>query len=247
MQLEGQQSVLAALQAHQRKFEVILIKSGVRQDRVLPILEEAEKQLVPVKFVSAIELDRLAMGKTHGGIIALCTRKRVLKLTRLRDVLRQAPGSALLLLLEGVEDSQHLGYVLRTAEALGAHAVILKKHVWDFDETRVSRASSGSFERLPVLGFSEISEISLLRKLGIRLYGCIANARRSMYDLDLAAPVALAVGGEKRGLSGALRKECDKLMKIPMFSEAATSLSLTHAACLLLGEAARQRFAASAR
>ncbi|RMF62727.1 MAG: hypothetical protein D6743_11780 [Calditrichaeota bacterium] len=152
-----------------------------------------------------------------------------------------AQSQPLLLLLEGVEDAQHLGYLLRTAEALGAHAVLLKKHLWNFDETAVARASSGAFERLPLVKFSEVSQLRVLTKREVKLWGCIAGARRSVYDLDLTGPVALAVGGEKRGLSGKLRERCDGFVRIPMSENSASSLALTHAACLLLGEAFRQR------
>ena len=146
-----------------------------------------------------------------------------------------------MLLLEGVEDAQHLGYILRSAEALGVQAVLLKKHLWDFDETAVARASSGAFERMPLVRFSEATEVQHLERFKISLWGCIANAKRTIYEVDLTGPTALAVGGEKRGLSGKLREHCDGFVKIPMAAGSASSLSLTHAACLLLGEASRQR------
>ncbi len=66
--------------------------------------------------------------------------------------------------------------------------------------------------------------------------------KRTIYEVDCSAPVALAVGGEKRGLSGGLRSKCNGFVRIPMTSENASSLSLIHAACLLLGEANRQRY-----
>lgn len=242
MQLEGKQSILSALAARKRKFEIIFLKAGASPERFTEILEQAERQIIPVKFQTAEELDRQAHGKSHGGIIALCSRKKLNTLSDLSEIIAHATGAPLLLLLEGVEDAQHLGYIIRTAEALGAQAVLLKKHLWDFDETAVTRASSGAFERLPIVKFSQADEIKVLKKYDIKLWGCLANARNSMYEIDFTKPVALAVGGEKRGLSGKTRQKCDGFLRIPMFAETATSLSLTHAACLLLGEAARQRW-----
>lgn len=241
LHLEGLNSVLPALQARQRKIEVVLLKAGSRSERVKELLAEAEAQAIPVKYVSIKELNHLSFGKSHGGIIAICSHKPLHTLSELPQLLKHSTSPPLLLLLEGVEDSQHLGYVLRSAEALGAQAVLLKKHLWDFDETAVARASSGAFERLPLIQFAQAFEVKQLMKLKIKLWGCIANAKRMVFEIDLTEPVALAVGGEKRGLSGKLRQECDGFVRIPTLATSASSLSLTHAACLLLGEAYRQR------
>lgn len=246
MHLEGQQSVLAALQARRRSFNLVLIKAGATPERYRNIVTEAEAQNIPVKFAALSELDQIAFGKTHGGIIALCSRKHLHRTEELDEVLRARPGPPLIAILEGVEDGQHLGYVARTAEALGAHALFLKKHLWDFNETQVSRASSGAFERLPIFKIAGTSDIRRFSRHDIELYGCIANAKRTIYDVDLKKPVALAIGGEKRGLSGQLRERCDAFISVPMAPDSASSLSLTHAACLILGEAFRQRIVSSA-
>lgn len=242
MHLEGQQSILAALQARQRKIDLILLKAGTHKERYAELLQEAETQAIPVKSVSAEELTQMTHSKSHGGLAALCGRKPLAQMEMLAEILRHKSGPPLLLILEGVEDAQHLGYVLRSAEALGVHAVLLKKHLWDFDETALSRTSSGAFERMPLVKLEDATEVRHLHSLDIELWGCIAGVKRSMYEIDLRKPIALAVGGEKRGLSGKLREQCDGFMRIPMAPGSVSSLSLTHAACLLLGEAARQRF-----
>ena len=241
MHLEGQQSVLAALKARRRKIIVVFVKTGASSARILEVLAEAEAQAISVHHVSREELDNMAFGKSHGGVIVRCGRKPLDSMSDLDEILKRRSGFPLLLLLEGVEDVQHLGYVLRSAEALGVHAVLLKKHLWDFDETTLSRTSSGAFERMPLIKFSEVGQLDKLQKYDIQLWGCIARAKRVVYEVDLNRPIVLAVGGEKRGLSGKVRERCDGFLRIPMAPGSATSLSLTHAACLLLGEAARQR------
>jgi len=242
LHLEGQQSILAALTAHSRQIDLILVKDTTHLERYHDVFAEAERQSIAVKQVAAAELDEVAHGKTHGGLIALCGRRKLSALTDLKKILLARSGNPLLLVLEGVEDVQHLGYILRSAEALGAHAVLLKKHLWTFDETTLSRTSSGAFERVPLIKFEMASEMKVLAKFQVTLWGCIASVKRTMYDIDLRQPIALAIGGEKRGLSGKLRHECEGFMRIPMVPGSASSLSLTHAACLVLGEAARQRY-----
>jgi 23S rRNA (guanosine2251-2'-O)-methyltransferase len=149
------------------------------------------------------------------------------------------PSPPLLLLLEGVDDARNLGFTLRSADALGAHAVLIKKHLWDFDASEVSRPSSGAYERLRLVQIDDVEPLKQLQRRGLKLFGCIAGAKRTMFDVDLAQPAILAIGGEKRGLSGAVRSICDRVITIP--TRAGASLSMSHAGAILLSEAARQR------
>ena len=156
--------------------------------------------------------------------------------TQLMELLDATP---FLLLLEGVDDARNFGYTLRTAEALGADAVLLKKHLWNFDATDVSRASGGAFERLPMVRFEGTELLLRLKRRGLSLLGCLGSAKRAYTELDLARPIVVAIGGEKRGLSGATRKLCDRFMKIP--TPQGSSLALSQAAAVVMGEVMRQR------
>jgi 23S rRNA (guanosine2251-2'-O)-methyltransferase len=238
--LEGRIAVLAALNAFERRFQVLLIRAGSRPERIADVLEAAQRRSVPVRYADRAELDALSHGRTHGGVIAICSprpRTRPDDLLRIVKTLRAPP---LLLLLEGIDDARNLGFTLRTADALGVHAVLVKKHLWDFDPVEVARPASGAFERLPLVQVDDLSLLQELRKLGLRLFGCLGGSRSTMYDRNLAQPCIVAVGGEKRGLSGALRGICDRFMTIPTRAGAA-SLSLSHAAAIIMAEAARQR------
>ena len=203
------------------------------------VLDLAGTMGVPVRRVDGRELDSLAHGATHGGVLAICSEKPRTSIEELTRVLDAAASPPLLLLLEGVDDARNLGFTLRTADALGAHAVLIKKHLWDFDAAEVSRPSSGAYERLALVQIDDVEPIKRLQRRGLKLFGCIAGAKRTMFDVNLAGPVILAVGGEKRGLSGAVRSICDRFVTIPTLGGA--SLSMSHASAILLSEAARQR------
>lgn len=242
--LEGRLSVTAALRACQRRFQVILVRHDAHREKLDELLALAAQRGVAVKFAEGRELDALTHGATHGGVVAICSprpRTTTAQLIELLDGLREPP---LLLLLEGVDDARNLGFVLRTADALGVHAVLIKKHLWDFDPVEIARPSSGAYERLPLVQFEELELLRQLQQRGMRLLGCLGGAKRSIYERDLARPIVLALGGEKRGLSGAVRRMCDRFATIPTRGEP-TSLSLSHAAAIVLGEAARQRRAAA--
>jgi 23S rRNA (guanosine2251-2'-O)-methyltransferase len=237
--LEGRQSVLAALAARQRRFEVILVNQGAHEEKVQDVLDAAEAAGVPVKRVDGRELDAMAHGATHGGILALVSAKPLTTPTELLRMLEQ-DSCPLLLLVEGVEDARNLGFTLRSAEALGARAVLIKKHLWNFDPIEVARPASGAYERLPLLQVGDIELLEQLRSRGIRLLGCVGGARRTIYDVNLAEGVILAIGGEKRGLSGAVRQICDGIVAIPT-APGKASLPMSHAAAVVLAEANRQR------
>jgi len=239
--VEGRQSVLAALRARQRRFDVVLVRHDAHAEKVQDVLEQAEQMGVPIRRVDGRELDAMAHGSTHGGVLAICSEKPRLsgeQLIRLVESLREPP---LLLLLEGVDDARNLGFTLRTADALGVHAVLIKKHLWDFDATEVARPSSGAYERLPLAQIDDVEPLRQLQRRGLKIFGCIAGAKRTMFDVDFTQAAILAIGGEKRGLSGAVRAICENFVTIPTRDGA--SLSMSHASAILMAEATRQRTA----
>jgi 23S rRNA (guanosine2251-2'-O)-methyltransferase len=222
--LEGRVCVLAALQAGRRAIETVFVRQGTKDESIREILDAAAAAGVKVQRVRDEALEARAHGKMHGGILALAAP------------LAPAPVPVPLdfaLLLDGVDDARNLGYALRTAEAFGVQAVFLRRREFDFDGGDVSRASSGAFERLPVVLGDHVPET-------LAIVGCVAGAAKSIYDEDLRRPVAIAIGGEKRGLSAAVRDRCASLVTIPT-RPGAPSLSLTHAAAVALAEVARQR------
>ena len=234
--------MLAALRARQRRIDVVLVRHDAHEEKVRDVLDLAGQLGVPVRRVVSRELDAMAHGATHGGVLAICSEKPRLsaeQLLALVDSLREPP---LLLLLEGVDDARNLGFTLRTADAMGVHAVLIKKHLWDFDATDVARASSGAYELLPLAQIDDVAPLQRLQRRGLRLVGCLAGAKRTLYDTDLTGGTIVAIGGEKRGLSGAVRSICDAFLTIPSKPDA-PSLSLSHAAAIVMGEVARQRAA----
>ncbi|MCS7033966.1 MAG: RNA methyltransferase [Phycisphaerae bacterium] len=238
--IEGRHAVLAALQARQRRIRVILLRHGIHASEVSDILQIAQSNNIPIRYVEQRELNALAHGVTHGGIVAIAGPKAqptLLELLRDLPHLEQAP---LLLLLEGIDDARNLGFVLRTAEACGAAAVLVKKHLKSLDPVEIGRPSSGAYERIPMIAVATVDELLHVKRAGIRLIGCLSGVKRSIWQTDLTPGVCLAIGGEKRGLSSAVRRICDAFATNPTVG-GASSLSLSHAAAIVLAEALRQR------
>jgi 23S rRNA (guanosine2251-2'-O)-methyltransferase len=242
--LEGRQSVFAALQARQRKFDVILLKHGIHEETIREILDLARELGIPTRSVDPAELDAMTHGSSHGGVVAIASPKPRMSIAGLHHLLDTMNEPPLLLLMEGVDDARNLGFTLRTADALGVHAVLIKKHLWDFDPVEVARPASGAYERIPLVQLDEVAPLKELQRRGLRLIGCIAAAKRSIYETDLTLGTILAIGGEKRGLSGAVREICDQFVTIPSKPEP-SSLSLSHAGAIVMAEAARQRLSSA--
>ncbi len=232
--------MLAALNARQRKMQMVLVASGGHDEKLTDVLLAAEAQNIPIKRLPWAELDAMAHGTSHGGVLAICSAKPRTTEGQLLELLSKLREPPLLLLLEGVDDERNLGFSLRSAEAMGVHAVLIKKHLWDFDETDVARPASGAYERLPLVQIDDLDLLIKLQRRGLKLYGCLAGVKHSMYDTNLAAPCILCIGGEKRGISGAVRSICDQFVSIPSRPEP-SSLSLSHASAILIAEAMRQR------
>jgi len=175
--LEGRQSVLAALEARQRRFQVILVSHGAHVEKIQDLLDKAAALNVPVRHVDRKELDALAHGATHGGVIAVVSPKPRLAPAQLMGLVDGLKEPALLLLIEGIEDARNLGFVIRTAEATGVHAVLVKKHLWDLDPVEIARPASGAYERMPLAQIEDVAPLKDLQRRGLRLIGCLAGIR----------------------------------------------------------------------
>lgn len=222
--LEGRACVTAALKAKRRTFEAVLVRLGMKDESIADLLQAAAEIGVNVQRVRDEALEARAHGKTHGGIVAVAHPLKPAAVPKTLDFA---------LLLDGVDDARNLGYAIRSAEAFGAQAVFLRKRAFDFDGGDVSRSSSGAYERLPVVLGDHVPET-------LRLVACLPEAGKSLYGEDLRRPTCLAIGGEKRGLSAAVRDRCAAFVTIPTVPGAA-SLSLTQAAAVALAEVHRQR------
>jgi len=207
----------------------------------LPELCKTLEELgIPLQRVSRTELDQLAQGGTHQGII---TRTRGLEEVGIRELeeLVIHRGKAFRgLVLDGVQDPRNLGACLRSADAAGADAVIVPKNRAARLTPVALKAATGAAETVRMVRVSNLAAtLHWLKEAGVWVVGAAADARRSVYDSRLEAPVVLVIGGEGRGLRRLTRELCDELVSIPM-QGAVASLNVSVAAGILLFELNRQ-------
>jgi 23S rRNA (guanosine2251-2'-O)-methyltransferase len=225
--LIGIHPVLEALRA-KRPLDRILIARGAGGHRLQEVIDLARSSSTPVRFEERSALDRLSGAKSHQGVIALGSEKKY------ADLGEVAASAELLVVLDGVEDPQNLGAIIRTAHAAGAGAVMIgERRAAGLTET-VAKAAAGALEHLPVVRVVNISQT--LRKLkdeGYFIYGLDERGEMAYSDVDWPEKTVIVMGSEGKGLHDLVKKNCDALLRIPMAGKIA-SLNVSVATGIVL-------------
>ncbi len=239
--LVGRRAVLEALRAGRPLVRILLSRTARVRGPLGEILREARARHVPVQPVDPRRLDALSQGIPHQGVVALGA---VQPLVELQDLLRRArekEEDPVLVALDGVEDPRNLGAIIRTAEAAGAHGVIVPRRRAVGLTPAVARAAAGATAYLPVAGVGSLADALLrLRDEGLQVVGADPGAEEPYDSGALVPPIVLVLGGEGRGLHRLVRDRCDRLVRIPLHGRV-QSLNVSVAAALLLYEVARHR------
>ena len=212
---------------------------GDRRDaRVRGLLESARESGVVVQQVEPAELDRLAEGARHQGVVARVSRSTDYGPT---DLVREAPGVPLILVLDGIEDPQNFGALVRTADAAGVDGVVYQTRRAAQRTAAAVKASAGAMAHARLAPVVNVSRALLeLREASVWVVGLEAEAKAPYHELDLSQPTALVVGAEGRGLRRLVRERCDLTASIPMLGRV-NSLNVSVSAGIVLYEAVRQR------
>jgi 23S rRNA (guanosine2251-2'-O)-methyltransferase len=210
------------------------------------LVDRAEVNGIRVHRVERATLDRLCQGAVHQGVAARCRSPRPggQSLESLAEGLREA---ALLVVLDGVQDPHNLGAVLRSADAAGAHGVVVPRSRAAGLGPAARKVACGAAERVPLFVVPNlVRALEGLKHLGLFVLGCAAEAGTSIFEVDLTRPIALVLGSEHEGLRRLTREHCDLLARIPMRGTV-PSLNVSVAAGVCLFEAVRQREAGWSR
>jgi 23S rRNA (guanosine2251-2'-O)-methyltransferase len=212
-----------------------------RQDaRAASLKERAQAAGIRVQTVSGESLAKLAGEVAHQGAVAAV---RPLKGWDEHDLLAAISeiDRPLLLVLDGVTDPHNLGACLRTADAAGAHAVVIPKDRAASVDGVVRKVAAGAAEFVPVATVTNLARaLDMLKERGVWVVGTDGEAPQSLYGADLDRPLALVLGAEGDGMRRLTRERCDFLVRIPMAGNI-ESLNVSVAAGIALFEAGRQR------
>ena len=239
----GLHAVAALLEHEPGRVTRLWVLASRKDARLNRLVDLARKRGVPINESTRVELDSLAEGARHQGVVAAYAGESAplgeADLERLLDAVQEGP--ALVLVLDGVQDPHNLGACLRTADAAGAHAVVAPRDRAVGLTPAVLKVASGAAESVPFVQVTNLARtLRALKDRGLKVVCAAGEAEQSVFAADLSGPLALVMGGEGGGLRRLTREQCDALVRIPM-AGAVESLNVSVAAAVCLYEVVRQR------
>jgi 23S rRNA (guanosine2251-2'-O)-methyltransferase len=231
----GINPVLEALRARR----VTGLRVSRADERVAAAVLLAEKHGVPVRRVPAGELDRATRGAPHQGVVAELVEDA--RVTSVEDLVAQAKGVPLIVVLDSIEDPQNVGAILRTVDAAGADGLVRQsRHAAPLGGA-AAKASAGAVAHVRVAEVVNIARaLDVLKEAGVWTVGLAGDATKRYQDIDFTLPTALVVGAEGSGLRRLVRERCDWIASIPLHGHV-QSLNVSVATGIALFEAIRQR------
>ncbi|WP_087067219.1 23S rRNA (guanosine(2251)-2'-O)-methyltransferase RlmB [Cyanobium sp. NIES-981] len=236
----GRHSAQAALESG-RPIHRIWCTAEMRfSPRFLQLLREAKSSGVLVEEVTWARLGQLTGGAVHQGIVLQTAAAETLDLPGLIEGCRAIGEPPLLMALDGITDPHNLGAIARSAEALGAHGLVLPQRRSAGLTGSVAKVAAGALEHLPVARVVNLNRaLDSLKQEGYRVIGLASEGNLSLEEADLEGPLVIVTGSEADGLAMLTRKHCDQLVSIPLRG-ATPSLNASVATALLLYEVARR-------
>jgi 23S rRNA (guanosine2251-2'-O)-methyltransferase len=236
--LEGRKAVLEALN-HDKPIDRVLVRADAEGTLRMIVAKARERKLI-VREVEKAKLDELSESGHHQGVIALCPAVPYSTVAEILEIAKERGEAPFIIVLDGVTDPHNLGAVIRTAEAGGAHGVIIPKRRAVGLTSTVAKTSAGAITHMAVARVPNITRaLDELKAAGLWVYCADANAG-SIYEANFDGAVALVLGAEGEGVSQLVRKQADFAVGIPMPGRI-ESLNVSVAAGVLIYEVVRAR------
>ncbi len=239
----GRNAVYEALRSGKEVRKIYLAKGLDWRGMLRDAISLAREDKIPIVEAPRDALDRLVRrGSQHQGIVAEIAEFQYAELDELFEIARVRNEPAFFLALDRVQYLSNFGALLRTAEAVGIHGVIVPEHRQASVTAEVRKASAGAVDFLRIAQVTNLTNaIELLKKHRVWVAGIEDDPKAQIYtDVDLTGPLGLVVGNELHGLSRLVREHCDFLVKLPMWGQL-PSLNVSVAGSIVLYEAKRQR------
>lgn len=237
----GRNPVIEAFTAGNTTIDKLMIQEGLHHPQIKEILRLAKAKGVMFRFVDKRKLDTLSDGENHQGVVASIASHSYAEVS---DILKAAEDKGqppFVVIADGITDPHNLGSIIRTANAAGAHGVIIPKNRSVSLNATVSKVSAGAVEYLPVARVTNLAQtIEKLKQAGLWIVGTDLAGTQTHTECSLTGALGVVIGSEGEGMSRLVREACDFLVKIPMIGEI-ESLNASVAAGVLLYEAVRQK------
>ena len=240
--IEGRNAVIEALRAG-RSIDKIYIAKGETDKTLSFIAAKARDAGVVVVACDRRKLDAMSVTHAHQGVVALAAEHAYVSLDEILRIAEDRGEPPFIIVCDEISDPRNLGAVLRPAECVGAHGVVIPKRRSAGLTAVVGKASAGAAEHLAVARVANLpAAIKTLKERGLWVYGAAPGAENTLWETDLTGPVCLVIGSEGSGMGRLVRESCDVLVSIPLRGRVG-SLNASAAAAVLMYEVLRQRTA----
>lgn len=237
--IEGRNAVLEAFRAG-KTIDKLFVQKGCQDGPINSIIREAKKQDTIVNYVTKERLEQMSETKKHQGVIASMAAYDYAEVEDILKLAEEKGEPPFIFLLDNIEDPHNLGAIIRTANLVGAHGVIIPKRRAVGLTAIVARTSAGALHYTPVAKVTNLgTTIEELKEKGL-WFVCADMSGTTMYDLNLKGPIGLVIGSEGEGVSRLVKEKCDYIASIPMKGDI-DSLNASVAAGVLAYEIVRQR------
>ena len=238
--IEGRNAVTEALRAGVAIDKIFLMK-GDTDPTLGHIASAAREKGIVVVDADRRKLDGMSRTHSHQGVIALAAVREYATVDDILNIARERGEPPLIVVCDELSDPHNLGAVIRTADAAGAHGVIIPKRRSAGLTAVVAKTSAGAVAHVPVARVPNLpSLLKELKEEGVWVFGTAAGGTTQLYQADLKGPAAIVIGSEGDGMGRLVAENCDFTVSIPMFGKI-NSLNASAAAAVLLYEAVRQR------
>ena len=238
--IEGRNAVTEAIRAGVAIDKIYLLK-GEGDSALGHIASAAREQGVVVVNTDRRKLDAMSRTHAHQGVIALAAVREYASVDDILAAAQVKNEPPLIVVCDELSDPHNLGAVIRTADAAGAHGVIIPKRRSAGLTAVVGKTSAGAVAHVPVARVPNLPALlKELKEAGVWVFGTAAEGTSTLYQADLKGPAAIVIGSEGDGMGRLVRENCDFIVSIPMRGKI-NSLNASAAAAVLLYEAVRQR------
>jgi 23S rRNA (guanosine2251-2'-O)-methyltransferase len=222
-----------------RAIDKILVKKGDHEGSVTVLVAEAIERGIPILEVEKAKLDAMSGFAPHQGIIAMAAQKEYCSVEDILKIAEERGEKPIIVISDGITDPYNLGALIRCAEGVGAHGLIIPKRRATGLTPLVTKASAGAIEHLAVAKVVNIAAtIELLKKNNVWIYAAEAGGK-SYYETDFSGGCAIVFGSEGNGVSKIVMDNSDFITSIPMYGHV-NSFNVSTAAAVILSEVARQ-------
>ena len=240
--IEGKNAVTEALRAG-RTIDKVFIARGEKDASLSHIASLAKQAGIVVAEADKRKLDAMSQTGAHQGVIAMAAVTAYVEIDDILEIAKSRAEPPLIVICDEISDPHNVGAIIRTAECVGAHGVIIPKRRNAGMTAVVSKTSAGAVEHMAIARVANItSAIEKLKKAGVWVYGASSEGNGQLWQSDLTGAAAIVIGSEGEGLGRLVSENCDFMIRIPMVGKI-SSLNASVSASVILYEAFRQRSA----